>query len=350
MIKFFRNIRRKLATENKAVSYLRYAIGEIVLVVIGILIALQVNNWNENRKLNRKTITNLKNVQSELALNILNSDRVIENFIKRDSVKNLIFNNKLSYSDYKNNNGFNGTLFFPFDYDNFDVDAIAYNNFTQNSEEIPKKYAPILDKLNYLYLKIKTRIDVINQRYQKTAYGNADYLLNTESWFAEGAFTGTLSDDAIHFFLTTSKYKAEVSKTVNDARNLSLAACRFRKSAIDAYLAIAHVLGNTAKIPDHIRYTLKDKEVADGYVGSYQQIYGSPLTEIGDRIEVTKSEDQLFFTTKITKEKIPIYYFKNATFFFVNDPKLITFDKTGELTLIDGLTDVLKFKKTTNDN
>jgi hypothetical protein len=41
MIRFFRNIRQKLAAENKVASYLRYAIGEIVLVVIGILIALQ---------------------------------------------------------------------------------------------------------------------------------------------------------------------------------------------------------------------------------------------------------------------------------------------------------------------
>src|SRR5210317_2049235 len=50
MIKLFRNIRKKLAAENKVTPYLLYAIGEIVLVVIGILIALQINNWNENRK------------------------------------------------------------------------------------------------------------------------------------------------------------------------------------------------------------------------------------------------------------------------------------------------------------
>ena len=50
MIRFFRNIRQKLAAENKVMAYMRYAIGEIILVVIGILIALQVNNWNENRK------------------------------------------------------------------------------------------------------------------------------------------------------------------------------------------------------------------------------------------------------------------------------------------------------------
>ena len=50
MIRFFRNIRQKLAAENKVIAYLRYAIDEIILVVIRILIALQINNWNEGRK------------------------------------------------------------------------------------------------------------------------------------------------------------------------------------------------------------------------------------------------------------------------------------------------------------
>ncbi|GMN10040.1 hypothetical protein MTsPCn9_15450 [Croceitalea sp. MTPC9] len=50
MIKFFRKIRQKLLSENKFSKYLFYAIGEIILVVIGILIALQINNWNEQRK------------------------------------------------------------------------------------------------------------------------------------------------------------------------------------------------------------------------------------------------------------------------------------------------------------
>lgn len=50
MIKFFRTIRQQLITTGKAKNYFIYAIGEIILVVIGILIALQINNWNENRK------------------------------------------------------------------------------------------------------------------------------------------------------------------------------------------------------------------------------------------------------------------------------------------------------------
>lgn len=65
MIRFFRNIRQKLAAENNVAKYLRYAIGEIFLVVIGILIALQINNWNEDRKSGIQEILYLKRLLNE---------------------------------------------------------------------------------------------------------------------------------------------------------------------------------------------------------------------------------------------------------------------------------------------
>ena len=69
MIKFFRKIRYDLM-ENKTEKYFKYAIGEIILVVFGILIALQINNWNENRKLNNTIKGVYSIIQSDLLSDI----------------------------------------------------------------------------------------------------------------------------------------------------------------------------------------------------------------------------------------------------------------------------------------
>ena len=70
MIKFFRKIRYNLIEKNKTGKYLKYAIGEIVLVVIGILIALQINNWNENKKTHRNQQNNLQLIKVEMTNNL----------------------------------------------------------------------------------------------------------------------------------------------------------------------------------------------------------------------------------------------------------------------------------------
>lgn len=66
MIRFFRKIRQQLLTENKFSKYLLYALGEIVLVVIGILIALQVNILNDSKKQHRAMVNNLRYISFEL--------------------------------------------------------------------------------------------------------------------------------------------------------------------------------------------------------------------------------------------------------------------------------------------
>lgn len=78
MIKFFRKIRQRLLSENKFSKYLLYAIGEIVLVVIGILIALQINNANEARKIRKQEVHYLENLKTDLLLNITEIDTYIE--------------------------------------------------------------------------------------------------------------------------------------------------------------------------------------------------------------------------------------------------------------------------------
>lgn len=76
MIQFFRKIRQNLLSEGKTGKYLKYAIGEIILVVIGILIALQINNWNQGRLALEKEKITLTNLNSEFSENLKDLDSI----------------------------------------------------------------------------------------------------------------------------------------------------------------------------------------------------------------------------------------------------------------------------------
>ena len=102
MIKFFRRIRKKLADDNKPLKYMRYAIGETVLVVIGILIALQINNWNEYRKdrLIEKNV--LEGLAKNLEMNIKRFEKRLSNIQRYNKSGEIILSvieNKIEETD-----------------------------------------------------------------------------------------------------------------------------------------------------------------------------------------------------------------------------------------------------------
>lgn len=86
MIKFFRHIRKSLLMENKISKYFKYAIGEIILVVIGILIALQINNWNEQRKMNSQEQEILEGLKVEFTTNFNRLEKVLK--MHQNSINN----------------------------------------------------------------------------------------------------------------------------------------------------------------------------------------------------------------------------------------------------------------------
>ncbi|MGS2727895.1 DUF6090 family protein [Psychroserpens sp. BH13MA-6] len=109
MIKFFRKIRQNSLAEGKTGKYLKYAVGEIVLVVIGILIALQINNANENIKKTEFEITILENIKEDILadkvdceLNLqylkttVNNEQLLLDFLLNDSIQE---SDKISYVD-----------------------------------------------------------------------------------------------------------------------------------------------------------------------------------------------------------------------------------------------------------
>jgi len=95
MIKFFKKIRYNLIETGKTANYLKYAIGEIILVVIGILIALQINNWNEKRKNNHQELIILGNILQDLKNDKIGLNKIIERRISKASSADIM----VSYYD-----------------------------------------------------------------------------------------------------------------------------------------------------------------------------------------------------------------------------------------------------------
>lgn len=102
MIKFFRHLRQSLLSQNKFYKYLLYAIGEIILVVIGILIALQINNWNEERKERKTEGLVLEDLRDNIGRNNQLIESTLEIFDQIDKSTHIVkaaFDTKSPYSD-----------------------------------------------------------------------------------------------------------------------------------------------------------------------------------------------------------------------------------------------------------
>jgi hypothetical protein len=191
MIKFFRQIRYNFISENKTGKYLKYALGEIILVVIGILIALQVNNWNENRKERHVELKILKSIENDITEDIKNMTAMIateEIGCKRN--KKLISILKDSTSEYEVSMD---TLFGNINrYDVFYPQKIGFESLKSIGLEVVQSdslKAAIVNLYDYHYGIIAETLDIKKQLY-----------LNTNTIFIEHLRTVDLAEgfDGFH--------------------------------------------------------------------------------------------------------------------------------------------------------
>jgi hypothetical protein len=238
MIKFFRKIRQKMLTENKFSKYLIYAIGEIILVVIGILIALSINNSNENNKTRQFEITILKNIQEDiladkldLELNLqyhkemLKNEQLLLNFLLNNQTQiseNIDYTNalgidlitafhKASFNNLQNNDiGLisNNSLYKKITryYDFYSTAVIQMENehdYTNTyDEKFPyfKKHFNVIDKKSAIQLKSDSPEDTWKQEFERYDFSirNMDLLKADEEFrivLSESIFIGTVKID-----------------------------------------------------------------------------------------------------------------------------------------------------------
>lgn len=188
--------------ENKTGKYLKYAFGEIILVVIGILIALSINNWNEKRKLNETIKGVYSIVKSDLLADIETIEKVLVTTQFNDSVFKQVLNRKITYDDYLKCNrcmkivsGFPDINLRTRGLQLLEENSAVLNSF-QDSLSIE-----IYDFYSYNNTEIEASIKEVWDDYNDNQY----YFKNNMPWFTD--YSNEIPNtEFIEYALTTTDY------------------------------------------------------------------------------------------------------------------------------------------------
>jgi len=322
MIKFFRKIRQSLLTQNKVSQYFFYAIGEIILVVIGILIALNINNANEKRRNSEKLSTILKEIQVDLVTDITESISLFDRFKEADSIQDIILNNKYTVEGYKSGK----TEFLELYYDSHEVQTNGYDNLMRNIDNVSEERKTLLKDLKNLYVVNKSYLDVSNRRMQKTVYDNIDGYYK-QKW-AQQLLLGNWTDETIDYYLNDLSHKNQVLSYMNDYRWVFMNSQKFRINAINAYKAIAKIVKNGDSIPEIVSYVVNDSTLLDKIKGNYR--LKESTGKWTNNLKITIDDDLLILNSE-RFSNTKCYFLKNRMFYI--DDMVFDYDKieSGEL-------------------
>jgi hypothetical protein len=246
MIKLFRNTRRKLLSENKFSKYLAYAIGEIFLVVVGILIALWINSMNQERINEAKAITILNEIQRDLKKDINEAKSIINRFITHDSIAKLIFWDKLTADEmFSDETKSYGIVFQDI---TFKTSENGYVNFKRNLNNIPIKYNSISNKLKDLYDTKRADVEARNEVITSNVLENLDKV-NRFDWQV-ASLKGSMPDEAKNYFMRDLEFKKIVSKYMNSIQNVFIATEICKRTAISIHNDISKILNIDDYIPN----------------------------------------------------------------------------------------------------
>ncbi len=199
MLRFLIKIERlKFFFGNRFRKYLLYAVGEMFLVVIGILIALAVNNRNSEIINERKIEGIFKEIKTNLIQDIQEAERTIAYYNKKDSLIQLVINNSVTKEMFKENYDLFFLLYY---YRSFKISDSGYNLLSVNLDLIPEKYNSLMPFLQNVYKGYSPLFISIN------AY-IIDYTFRMlERWALKFKYYTLSEDEKIAFFMNEDAFK-----------------------------------------------------------------------------------------------------------------------------------------------
>ena len=297
MLPFFRKIRYRLAEDNQFLKYSRYAIGEIVLVVIGILIALYINNWNEERKEREKFDHALVDVEREIVSNIMRCRQVLQDFNDVDLVANRVMYDELTTEDYLKEDNIQALSQIAIWYDATPIQNESYLNLKQLTGNRSRIQDSILTELSTLYTEEKRWMDVMADEAHNQAVKNRNVYTQFD-WYEDWWLTGRKNEEMIKFLVNDRRHKAAViDYSAVVLENLRRMIENFEIHGLRTYREIYEYLEKSKVDHSDSLYFEYNPDDFRHYVGTYIAYDNSRLVNPpGDSLVISIEDDKLYYS------------------------------------------------------
>lgn len=192
---------------NQSSKYFKYAIGEIVLVVIGILIAVSINEWSESRKQNQELENIYTIIKKDLNKDINHVDEIINGYLKRESIFNKVLDGKMTRKDYKNCDVCSRIII---GYQDLTINKNGYNLLAKYNNNSKSKIEPLQQKVMQFYTEQMIELHADDVIIQEDLRSNYKDWKNNYDWFADYISNKNL-DGFIDYALNSPDYKNRVA-------------------------------------------------------------------------------------------------------------------------------------------
>lgn len=281
MIKFFRRIRYDLMEKNppaertsKTGRYFKYAIGEIILVVIGILIALSVNNWNEKRKQDANFGKLIDALENEIIENIEEANYEINGARQTQIMASKVLLNQISRQAFLEDPNLRSII----ELNRLDINSDDISSLVNRQEDIPENYKVLIPHLKN-YLKIEERYTKNDIEYGEQIIGYNDFIIKTQPWYASSYLKVSDSvalNNQIDFYLENPIYKNYLTNYI-EGYSYSL------REMIGVRSACLVILAEIKRIREHFG--------ADDIQALFRQYTITPYVEATcDHVVISKSD------------------------------------------------------------
>jgi len=265
MAKIFRKIRQQLLTENKIVKYLLYAAGEMFLVIMGILIALNLSQKSQHKETEAKVETIFETIQEDLLADIKEAESLYYGLRRIDTLSYLVLNEKLKAENYQE--PLISFIRLIVDLNLFNFNNQGFDNLSQNLSIVPTKYNPVVKKLEYYYNSIQESVEYWNNEVARQSKRNSDYLVENLEAYSKRE----IKANEINNLFANFQYRNSV-KLYAETNSMWLHHIwRYRTGAIDSYQKISKLLNKPIV---HEGFEVKDS-IAELFIGEWKDV-GDP--------------------------------------------------------------------------